>query len=59
LFLKFIVIAKKGSKSDSKGKVVCVTNNPIVSDVSLDDHVFHVYGRQSPSSVKAMSTMMK
>jgi hypothetical protein len=45
LFKKFIIIAKKASKSDSKGKVVFVLNKPIVSDVSLDDHVFHVDGR--------------
>jgi hypothetical protein len=58
LFLKFIVIAKKASKSDYKGKVVCISNKPIASDVSLDDHVFHVDGWYSPC-VKAMSTMMK
>jgi hypothetical protein len=45
LFKKFIIIAKKASKSDSKGTVVFVLNKPIVSDVSLDDHVFHVDGR--------------
>jgi hypothetical protein len=45
LFQKFIVIAKKVSKSASKGKVVYVSNKHVVSDVSLDDHAFHVDGQ--------------
>jgi hypothetical protein len=40
-FLKITIIAKKAFESDSKSKIVCVSNKPIVSDVFLDDHVFH------------------
>jgi hypothetical protein len=44
LLKKITIIAKKAFESDSKGKVVCVSNKPIVSDVSLDDHAFYVDG---------------